>query len=175
MFVTGIQNLSGKGLNTAPNFTTNMAFGSETPPGGQPAAEVDIEFTTETVEWNYDPGQGRYLRWADGQPILDANSNAQVAAANVVVIYANHRQDPNICEQAANNVCVALSIEAQIWGTGPASIFRDGQRFDVTWRRENRHDMFTFVDGSGQALPLQIGNSWFEIIPTWYENPVTSS
>jgi hypothetical protein len=35
--------------------------------------------------------------------------------------------------------------------------------------------MFTFVDEKGQPFPLKPGNTWFQVIPIWYENPVTSN
>jgi hypothetical protein len=35
--------------------------------------------------------------------------------------------------------------------------------------------MFTFVDDAGQPLPLKPGNTWFQVIPIWYDNPVTSN
>jgi len=166
--------LDSRDLNNPPEFNTNLTFSVSPPPGGEPASEVDIEYATELVEWNYDPESGRYLRWAAGQSILDANYNEQVSAANVVVVTANHVEDGNICEQVANGVCVALSIEAQIWGSGPVTIFRDGHRYEGTWERSGTKDMFTFYDADGDPLPLQIGNSWIQVMPTWYDNPVTS-
>jgi hypothetical protein len=166
--------LDGKGFNDAPQFSTNMTFSQTPPSGGAPAAEIDVQYLTELVEWNYDPESGRYYRWAAGQPFLDANTGEQVSVANVVVVTANHVEDPSICEEAANGVCLALSIEAQIWGSGPVTIFRDGQRFDGSWERLNSQDMFTFFDDSGEPIPLQVGNSWFQVMPTWYDNPVTA-
>ncbi len=166
--------LDSKELNSSPEFSTNMTFSEAPPPGGTPASEIDIQYLTELVEWNYDPESNRYYRWAAGQPILDANYGEQVSAANVVIVTANHVEDANICEQVANGVCVALSIEAQIWGSGPVTIFRDGQRYDGTWERISNGDMFTFYDADGEPIPLQIGNSWFQVMPTWYDNPVTS-
>lgn len=165
--------LSDKGLNTRPNFTSFMSFSEEAPEGGQPANEVNINFDWENVFWFYDQVSGRYLRWASGERHLDGNSGEQVRTTNVVVIIANHVLDPTICEEIRDGTCAHLSVQAQIWNSGPAIIFRDGQRYDVTWHRLNRSDMFTFTDASGQPFPLQIGNSWFEVMPTWYGNPVT--
>ena len=91
----------------------------------------------------------------------------------MVVILANHIEDPAICEQVINGVCTAFSVQPILSGTGPAVIFRDGQRYDATWNRAGRYDMLTFTDANGQALPLQIGNTWFQVIPIWYENPLT--
>jgi hypothetical protein len=166
------QSLEASGQNTRPAFQTYMAFGDVPPAGGQPAGHITVTYRSTVVDWQYDPATGRYLRWADGQPHLDGNTNEQVQAANVIVLYANHVNDPNICEQITNGVCVALAVEAQIWGSGPVTIFRDGQRYEGTWERIGRHDMFTFKDAAGQPIPLQIGNTWFQTMPLDYVNPV---
>jgi hypothetical protein len=172
--VTFWEVLEGKGLNERPTFNTYMAFSDAPPPGGEPAGEAIIDYDWTLINWRYDPGTGRYLRWTDGEEHLDGNTGEQVSAANVVVILSNHIEDPNICEQLINGVCTALSVQPQIWGSGPAIIFRDGQRYDGTWERANRYDMFTFHDASGQPIPLQLGNTWFQILPIWYDNPVTT-
>jgi len=165
--------LESKGANQRPTFQSYMSFSSEPPPGGQPAGEAIIDYDWTLINWRYEPDTGRYQRWTDGEPHLDGNTNEQVNAANVVVILANHIEDPTICEQVINGVCTAYSVQPILSGTGPAVIFRDGLRYDATWNRAGRYDMLTFTDANGQALPLQIGNTWFQVIPIWYENPVT--
>lgn len=165
--------LEGKGLNQRPTFNTYMAFSNVPPPGGQPAGEAIIDYDWTLINWRFDPELGRYFRWTDGVEHLDGYTNEQVNVANVVVILANHINDPNICEQLINGVCTAFSVQPQIFGSGPAIIFRDGHRYDGTWHRANRYDMFTFQDANGQAIPLQIGNTWFQVIPIWYEEPVS--
>jgi hypothetical protein len=42
---------------------------------------------------------------------------------------------------------------------------RDAQRYEGTWQRVDRDEMFTFYGPDGQPLPLQIGNTWFQVIP----------
>jgi hypothetical protein len=63
----------------------------------------------------------------------------------------------------------------QIWGEGPVSIFRDGQRYDGIWRRWHRGDMLSFwtKDGS-QRLPLKPGNSWFQMVPLGFTGLISS-
>ncbi len=167
--------LEEKGLNQRPNFNTFMSFSSDLPEGGQPANEAIIDYDWTFINWHFDGMSGRYRRWTDGEEHLDANTDEQVDAANVVVILAGHIEDYNICEQSYNGVCTSYSVQPQIFGTGPAVIFRDGQRYDVTWQRVGRYDMFTFVDEEGQPFPLKPGNTWFQVIPIWYENPVASN
>ena len=167
--------LEEKGLNQRPDFNTFMSFSSDPPEGGQPANEAIVDYDWTIINWHFDGISGRYRRWTDGVEHLDANTGDQVDAANVVVILAGHIEDYNICEQYYSGVCTSYSVQPQIFGSGPAVIFRDGQRYDVTWQRIGRYDMFTFVDETGQPFPLKPGNTWFQVIPIWYDNPVASN
>ena len=165
--------LEARGLNTPPNFVGTMAFSSEAPDGGQPASQVALDYKWETVEWRYDAVDGRYYRWAAGEPILDGNTDEQVSAANVVIISPNHVEDPTICEEAHDGKCVALSVQIQIWGSGSGIILRDGQQYPINWHREGRNDLLTFTNANGDPFLLRIGNSWVQLVPSWYVNPVT--
>ena len=98
----------------------------------------------------------------------------QVSAANVIVIFPFHAFDAEICEQYnADGSCASLSVEIQLWGSGNAAVYRDGQKYDVIWHREGRNDPLTFTDQAGNPFPLKIGNSWVQVVPTWLNNPVT--
>ncbi|MDX1688254.1 MAG: DUF3048 domain-containing protein [Candidatus Promineifilaceae bacterium] len=161
--------LEQRGQNTPPSFSTNMAFSEEPPQDGTPAAEIEVRYNSTNVFWNYDPASGRYFRWTDGEAHNDANTGQQLNTRNVVVVAAHH-VDTTIVEDRAGN----RSIEIQIWGEGPVSIFRDGQRFDGRWRRENEQDMLTFYDEQGNVLPLAPGNSFFQMVPLGFTGLVVS-
>jgi hypothetical protein len=92
----------------------------------------------------------------------------------VILLSPFHVLDPTICEQInSDGSCAHLSVQIQLWGTGAASLLRDGQRYEVTWNRIGRNDMLTYSDGAGNPVPLQIGNSWVQFVPSWSTNPVT--
>jgi len=166
--------LDEKGLNTPPEFTTTNVFSEEPPAGGSPASALNLDYNWTLVNWRYDPASGRYQRWADGEPHLDGNTLEQVSAANVIVIAPYHAYDATICEQINNDgTCAAQSVEVQLWGSGGGAVFRDGQRYDVTWERLARTDSLTFKDSEGNPFPLKIGNSWVQLVPTWLVNPLT--
>ena len=168
------QAIEAHGEARPPEFTAWMTFSNLPPPDGAPASQVQVAYDTWTlVEWRYDPANGRYLRWADGEPAMDANNGEQVSAANVILLTAVHERDRSICLTHRDGVCSDWPLEIQIWGQGSAIILRDGKQYPATWLRENRSDMFTFVDAQGNAVPLQIGNSWFQILPHYYNSPVT--
>ena len=166
------ETLEAKGLNERPAFQSYMAFKSDAPANGQPASEVTVDYDWTLIEWRFDKESGRYFRWVDSEPHIAKNSGEQLNVANVIVVFADHVQDPEICEQVINGICTAFSVEIDLNGSGQAIIFRDGKRYDGAWARSNRDDMLTFTDTTGEPLPLQVGNSWIQVIPYWYENPV---
>jgi len=82
-----------------------------------------------------------------------------------VVLLVPHVLDETICEYQSGDRCLAHSMEIQLWGEGQAVLLRDGMAFDVTWSRQQRHELLTFVDDNRQPFPLQLGNTWFQVVP----------
>jgi len=115
-----------------------------------------------TREWAFDRELGLYRRSILGEPHTDALTGQQLTAANVIIVYANH-VETDILEDLVGGG--HYSIEIQIWGEGPVQIVRDGQVFDGQWARWAREDMLSFLDASGNPLPLKPGNSWYQIVP----------
>ncbi len=139
-----------------------MVFSTEAPPGGTPATRIFIPWRSMDAEWRYDAANGRYLRWTDGAPHTDALDGSQISAANVVILYVP-QWDTDIIEEPHSG---ALSIQFALWYSNRAIICRDGQRFDAFWQRWERNDMLTLTDEQGTPIPLQVGNTWFEVVPT---------
>ncbi len=159
--------------NTPPQFGSQMAFSSLPPANGEPAGVIMIDYDGWTlVEWRWDPELQRYRRWADGVEAIDANNGQPITARNVLIVYATHVIDYNICEFQGPSSCLSFATESQIWGQGLFILFRDGQRYVGNWQRQQRNHMFTFFTNDGQPLPLQLGNSWVQVVPYHYDNAV---
>lgn len=163
--------LQERGQDTPPQFQTNMAFLPDAPAGGEPASSLEIRYVGVNAYWQYNPTTGRYHRSTDGQAHVDANTGQQLSFKNVIVLAAHH-EDTTILEDMVGGG--HYSIEIQVWGEGPVSIFRDGQRFDGRWRRENPDDMLTFYDLEGNILPLAPGNSFFQLVPLGFDGLVVT-
>jgi len=164
--------LQERGLDVPPQFQNGMVFSPEPPEGGTPAKQIEIKYSGNYVTWWYDSGLGRYLRWNDGVRHNDANRGEQINFTNIVVISARHVESgipETEVRQGAN------SIEIQIWGEGPATIFRDGQRFEGRWQRNDPGDMLTFTDMDGNPLPLAPGNTWFQLVPLGFDKLYVTS
>jgi len=164
--------LQERGLNVPPHLQNGMVFSPEPPSGGSTAKQVEIKYRGNYVTWWYDSGIGRYFRWNDGERHVDANRNEQINFKNIVVVSAEH-VDTMIPETEVGQG--AVSIEIQIWGEGPATIFRDGQRYDGRWHRNDPYDMLTFTDLEGYPLPLAQGNTWFQLVPLGFDKLYVTS
>ena len=154
-----------RGVNTppAPHYSA-LAFSAEPPAGGSPASTIDLRYPSSGVYYRYDAQSALYYRWSDGQPHFDANTDRQVAAANVVVLYANHVEDTTIVESEWQGH-VSYSIQIQLWGAGPALFFRDGQRYEGTWERPDMRDMFVLRGAEGAVMRLRPGVTFFQLVP----------
>jgi hypothetical protein len=158
--------LDQRGQNSPPQFSNGLAFRAEPLAPGAPARQVEIGYQGTNVSWSYNEGNGRYSRWTDGNPHLDANSNQQLNFKNIIVLAAHHEESDFLEDFVGGG---HYSIQIQIWGDGPVSIFRDGQRFDGRWQRNDPNDMLTFTDLEGNILPLAPGNSFFQIVPLGFD------
>jgi len=141
-------------------------FDSQPPEeAGQPALSVHIPYPKACVaEWRYDQESGRYLRWVQGEPHLEGLTGEQLAADNVIVLYAEHKKT-DIVEDSLGNT----AIDIVMTGSGRAQICRDGLVIEGRWVQEATSEPIQYYDDSGQAIPLRPGNTWIQLVPQDYE------
>jgi hypothetical protein len=136
---------------------------SDTIATGEPGEHIYIPYprSTSFTEWHYDAGSGKYLRWIRGDALYDFNGG-QIAAANVIVYFTVH-ETTDIVEDSNG----AKSIRIIMNGSGPAWFFRDGKLNKGYWQTDGtRTPYFTLADGT--PYPLKPGNSWIEVVPTYF-------
>jgi hypothetical protein len=156
-----------RGQDIPPQFHHGMAFLPTPPAGGiAQANRIEIQYRGTNAFWQYNTNSGRYTRWTDGEPHLDANTGQQLNFRNIIVLGAHH-VDTDILEDLVDGG--HYSIQIQVWGEGPVSVFRDGQRYEGFWRRAAADDMLSFYDLNGNILPLAPGNSFFQIVPLGFD------
>jgi len=131
---------------------------------GEPGENIYIPYPRATTftQWRHDPATGKYSRWAAGEPLWDANGLGQVAASNVIIYFAEH-QETDIVEDSNG----ATSIRILVNGRGPAWFFRDGKLNKGFWQTDGtRTPYFGYEDGSPYSL--KPGNTWVEVVPTYF-------
>ncbi len=138
---------------------------SPTAPAGTPVTHIHIPYPGEApVDYTYSAASGAYLRNVQGAPHMDGLYRKQLAPANVVVLYLEHKNS-NIVEDSLGNVAILVNW----FGTGRAQVFRDGFMIDATWQRNAAHQLTRLKDANGNDIPLKPGRTWIEIVPTNYE------
>ena len=141
-----------------------MAFDPAAPAGGSEGTDVLVQYSdTDRGEWQFDIPTGKYLRLIEDLtgselkmiPLVDRNTDEQLAFSNVVVLYAYYTE------------YAPTLHDIEFWGntTGrPAVIFRDGQAYEVTWKVPSNSQPIQFMDENGDPFPLKPGNTWMAIM-----------
>jgi hypothetical protein len=114
-----------------------------------------------TSYWAGD-GAGNLLRTQDKAPHLDAVTNEQVRAKNVVVMEV---EIDNTYGQIPKTVMVS---------SGAAWVFQDGKRFEGTWSKPAQASPIELLDGTGAVIKLLPGNTWIELKPVKSTITITS-
>lgn len=108
------------------------------------------------VEYEYDPVRNEYLRYKGGTREMDKNTNSQVAAKNVVIMYAASRQ----IEGQYND----MDIE----GEGKAVVYRGGEEITGKWSKDKSSlsSQLRFYDKDGKEIEFFPGQTWIQVVQT---------
>lgn len=151
-----------EGVSSAPGLQ-GLRFQAAAPAGDSGAVRhIALRYLGTEVRWEYDETAGHYLRHADGRPHHDAVSGQQLQAANVIVLYAEHRLT-DIVESVWQGV-THYSLEIDLSAGGEALLFRDGRMYLLRWQRPEASSLPQFSDLGGEPVPLKPGNSWLQVM-----------
>lgn len=110
------------------------------------------------VNWVYDPKTNTYKRSNGGKPHLDRDTNKQIAAKNVVVLYM---RELNANDGYENNVHLLYKNK----GMGKAVVFKDGKQIVGTWKKASRTARTMLMDSTGKEIQFNRGLIWFTVLP----------
>lgn len=139
---------------------TGLAFDRRPSGDATPTVtQVTVPFSNaNTVVWNYDAASKTYMRVNNGKPFIDAGTNKQLSATNVVVIWAQYKA-------ASNDKVGSTTYDISLTGSGRATIFRGAQSYDCTWEAgKDAPPVFKAADGT--QVKLSPGNTWMQVVKT---------
>lgn len=110
-----------------------------------------------SVVWTYDKTTNNYKRENGGSPHLDKNTGKQLAAKNVVVVFA---------DESPVNDDYGGHLFYDIVGAGTGLVFQDGKAIKITWKKPKEEAQIRFYDESGKELELVRGQVFVEVLPT---------
>ncbi len=168
--------LEKRELNRAPRSVNQAAFSSEPPEGGEEAEYVSIQYRNWSfVEWEWDDEIGKWIRTVDDEVLTDKNTDEPISADNVLILFVPHFVDRSICDWQLEQIpepnahCLAGGLYPDFDGWGDAHLMRDGRHYVGRWESDGENTMLTYYDEDGNALPLQIGNTWVQVLPYSYQ------
>lgn len=112
---------------------------------------IEVAMDGVRVGWEYDEACMCYFRTQNGRAHVAA-SDTQISATNVVVMRVGYVPSP----------VDARSPEARTEGSGLATVFRGGVRFDGEWFRPDAFSPFAFGSG-GVPMTLPPGTTFIEL------------
>jgi hypothetical protein len=138
--------------------TSAFEFKSPAPEADRPEGpqKITIDFSSAAyhVRYEYDRVSNTYKRFNGGQPHVDANTQAQVSPANIVVMSA----ETNPIEGGSG------VLDVTVHGSGPLTVMRDGAVIEGRWEKAGPADPLVLKDESGRTLKLNPGQTWIEIV-----------
>lgn len=153
------------------NYASNL-FADEPPTGGVPASQISIFWANlNQAAWMYDPLYGAYLRYVDTSdkkaigvlhPEVDRLTGRQLYFENFIVVFADHTAiSPTI-----------IDIDIDLGASGPALLFRDGQKYDIRWSTKGgdyehaygKRRPMQFMNADGTPAALKPGHTWVMLV-----------
>ncbi len=161
--------VTGKQVSWDASFI-KWTFKDDAPIADRPAA-FSVEFANSglqasyasdyVVKWQYDHDSNAYLRFSGGVEHRDLDTNQQLLAKNVVLIFTTMTVADDGYSEDGHGLHTLYGTK----GSGKAKFLLDGKITDGTWVKKTRTDRTKFFDAKGAEVKLNRGQTWIEILP----------
>ena len=135
-----------------------LAFGSAPETATATSTVVNVPFSSVArARWTWNASAASYERAFNGSRAGDVGSDTPYRAANVVVLWADMVRTKAL-DPAGNP-----TFDVVLVGSGRASVFRGGKRYDGTWTA-GRDAPPKLASVEGREILLAPGHTWFEVV-----------
>jgi hypothetical protein len=112
------------------------------------------------VQFSWNAGLKKYVRYIDGQPQTTADG-APIATPNVIVQFCKVTPYPQDVDVVGNVAQFTSTV-----GRGRAVIFRGGHRIDGVWSRSATNRGTHYLSRLGKPLTIAPGGAWILLVAT---------
>jgi len=141
---------------TSWNFSDEEAAAADRPK--KFTVEIPYPAFSMDVVWKYDPSSNDYLRFDGGTAHIDATSKKQLFAKDIIVEFV-----------PASLVDSHGRLKMKTIGYGKVLVFKDGKVIKGVWRKSVRVGRTKLYDEQGNAISLNRGKIWVEVVPSDYK------
>ena len=115
---------------------------------------IDINYYYP-VKYVYDRETGNYLRFWNGNEMIDRNTSKQVFAKNVVLM----KTKIGVLSSGVANI--------KVIGKGQVKVYQSGKEIDGTWEKKSPKGKLSFFGENGEEIKFVPGPIWIEITDNW--------
>jgi len=133
----------------------SFAYSETADYSGNAVSEITLPFFGDPVSYRFDAASGLLTRYMDGNPFMDAGTEAAVTVQNLIVQYANFYHGEEI---KGRWLC-------DLTGSGKAEFVIAGKHVTGTWERADYDSPTVFKDDAGSEIVLRPGNTWVALHP----------
>lgn len=131
-----------------------LYFDEQAGKDGVTAKKVSLSYRNDNnVTYDYNDESGMYLRFINEMPMMDKESDKQIAVKNIIVQHANHF---HVTDTVYTNI--------DLIGTGAAEYFIDGIMKKGTWERTDENSMTRYLDEEGNEIAFKPGKTFIQIM-----------
>lgn len=134
-------------------------FDTATPPGGKNANKAALRWPASTAEFHYDPSEGNYLVWFNGQRARGTEVSNQ--RAETVIIQRVRQSDSGYGDRYGGKTPYIHTV-----GTGKAWMLRDGKVWPLTWEKGRKKLTTVYRFENGQRAQFKPGQLWIALLPS---------
>lgn len=121
---------------------------------GERAKKIELSYRSDNrITYEFSEATGTYLRFINGEPMMDKETNEQIDVKNVIIQHANHYA---VTDTVYTNI--------DLMGTGSAEYFTDGLMRKGTWERKDADSFTIYYDEEGNEIPFKPGKSFIQIM-----------
>lgn len=129
------------------------------PAGGRPVKSISFD-QTEAHHVSLSFAGGSYTYRGDQGAEADADQGgAPVKIANAILLQVAHHG-----AGYTEDVLGAEGIDFDLQGTGPATLYRGGQRYDIHWDLSNPDQPLRLIGAGGKPAVLAAGLTWVFLV-----------
>jgi len=118
---------------------------------------IDFSLPSYKVKWTFNKDKNVYLREMAGKAHLDALTNEQLSASNVIIQSVERWEAPTEAGEAG--------WAMKTTGSGKAKVFLNGNKIEATWKKTSLTDRTTFYDSADKEIYFNPGSTWIEVVP----------
>lgn len=118
------------------------------------AYAITIKYSSiNHVKYAFDSRTGKYFRFINDDPHMDAYSNKQISVTNIIILHAPHRSVEKV-----NYILVDFI------GQGVAEYFVNGMHEVGTWVKLSDEAVTKYFDSENREIILLPGNTWIQVV-----------